>query len=58
VLSVGLHPRLIGRPGYIKALRVFLQKARATPQVWFATRSEIAERCAVQQRDRAPAAPR
>jgi peptidoglycan/xylan/chitin deacetylase (PgdA/CDA1 family) len=42
VLSVGLHPRLIGRPGYIKALRDFLGHAHATPHAWIATRGEIA----------------
>jgi peptidoglycan/xylan/chitin deacetylase (PgdA/CDA1 family) len=57
VLSVGLHPRLIGRPGSIKALRVFLEKARATPQVWFATRSEIAEHWGGQQPAGASAVP-
>jgi len=51
VLSVGLHPRLIGRPAYIKALRIFLEKACATPKVWFATRSEIAAHWAGQQDD-------
>jgi peptidoglycan/xylan/chitin deacetylase (PgdA/CDA1 family) len=42
VLSVGLHPRLIGRPAYIKALRTFLTFATGTPPTWFATRAEIA----------------
>lgn len=41
VLSVGLHPRLIGRPGYVRALRDFVVRAQAMP-VWIATRGEIA----------------
>ncbi|HEX6869888.1 MAG TPA: polysaccharide deacetylase family protein [Micromonosporaceae bacterium] len=41
VLSVGLHPRLIGRPAAIMALRRFLTFATQRP-VWFATRAEIA----------------
>ncbi|MCA4134025.1 polysaccharide deacetylase family protein [Arthrobacter sp. M4] len=40
VMSVGLHPRLIGRPAYAVALDRFLESARAQ-KVWFATREEI-----------------
>jgi len=39
VLSVGLHPRIIGRPAYIRALDDFLTEASAT--AWIAPRSEI-----------------
>lgn len=42
VLSVGLHPRLIGRPGLIGGLRTFLREAQ-NYHVWFATRAEIAQ---------------
>jgi peptidoglycan/xylan/chitin deacetylase (PgdA/CDA1 family) len=42
VLSVGLHPRLVGRPAYIKALRAFLAYATGPVATWFATRAEIA----------------
>ena len=43
MMSVGLHCRLIGRPGRIEALRHFLEYARAHDDVWFATRAEIAD---------------
>nr|WP_228501189.1 polysaccharide deacetylase family protein [Nocardioides agariphilus] len=42
MLSVGLHPRIIGRPGRIKALRDFIAYARSHDGVWFATREQIA----------------
>jgi allantoinase len=41
VMSVGLHPRLIGRPGLINGLRSFLREARKS-NAWIAPRSEIA----------------
>lgn len=40
VMSVGLHPRLIGRPAYAGALDKFLTYAQTQP-VWFAAREEI-----------------
>ncbi|MFD1211867.1 polysaccharide deacetylase family protein [Arthrobacter sp. GCM10027362] len=40
VLSVGLHPRLIGRPAYAAALDRFLAQACGSG-AWFATREEI-----------------
>lgn len=40
VLSVGLHPRLIGRPAWTGGLRTFLRHARARG-AWIATRAEI-----------------
>ena len=43
MLSVGLHCRLIGRPGRIMALKRFLDYARGFSDVWFATRLQIAE---------------
>ncbi|MEX2518652.1 MAG: allantoinase PuuE [Paracoccaceae bacterium] len=43
MLSIGLHCRLIGRPGRIMALRRFLDHARAHEGVWFARRIEIAK---------------
>jgi putative urate catabolism protein len=43
MMSIGLHCRLIGRPGRIKALARFLEYARSHEQVWFATREQIAE---------------
>lgn len=42
VLSVGLHPRLIGRPAYIGALESLLRRAREKG-AWIATRQQIAE---------------
>ncbi|MEZ2388049.1 polysaccharide deacetylase family protein [bacterium RCC_150] len=40
VMSVGLHPRLIGRPAYAGALDRFLAHARGEA-AWLATREEI-----------------
>ncbi len=42
MMSVGLHPRLIGRPGRIAGLERFLEHARATDHVWLARRMDIA----------------
>lgn len=43
MLSVGLHTRMIGRPGRIGGLEAFLDHALAREGVWFATRAEIAQ---------------
>jgi peptidoglycan/xylan/chitin deacetylase (PgdA/CDA1 family) len=42
MMSIGLHPRMVGRPGRIRALREFFHHAKQYPDVWFATREEIA----------------
>ena len=42
MFSVGLHCRLIGRPGKIAGLKRFLDYARMHKDVWFARRIEIA----------------
>ena len=42
MMSVGLHCRLIGRPGRVAGLRRFLDHARAHEGVWFARRIDIA----------------
>jgi OHCU decarboxylase len=42
MFSIGLHCRLIGRPGKIAGLKRFLDYARAKGDVWFATRGDIA----------------
>ncbi|MFD0909478.1 allantoinase PuuE [Ruegeria arenilitoris] len=42
MLSIGLHCRLIGRPGRVMALKRFLDYARGFSDVWFATRLQIA----------------
>ena len=42
MMSVGLHLRIIGRPGRIGGLERFLAHAAARPGVWFARRDAIA----------------
>ncbi len=42
MMSIGLHCRLIGRPGRIMALRRFMDYAQSHKDVWFARRIEIA----------------
>ena len=42
MMSVGLHPKSIGRPGRIGGLDRFLAYVREYPDVWFAPRTEIA----------------
>ncbi len=44
MMSLGLHLRVIGRPGRIWALERFLAHVAAHDGVWIATRREIAER--------------
>jgi OHCU decarboxylase len=43
MFSIGLHCRLIGRPGKIAGLIRFLDYAAKHDAVWFATRSQIAD---------------
>lgn len=43
MMSIGLHCRLVGRPGRIQALKRFLAHVRGHPDVWFATRLQIAQ---------------
>ena len=43
MMSVGLHCRMIGRPGRIGSLDKFIAYAKEFPGVWFATRAEIAQ---------------
>ena len=43
MMSLGLHLRIIGRPGRIWALRAFLDHVAGKPQVWIATRARIAD---------------
>lgn len=43
MMSIGLHPKIIGRAGRTVALSKFLAYARGFPDVWFATREEIAK---------------
>lgn len=42
MLSIGLHCRLIGRPGRVMALRRFMEYAQSHADVWFARRIDIA----------------
>ena len=42
MMSVGLHPRVSGRPGRSRVLERFLQYSKGFPDVWFARRSDIA----------------
>ena len=43
MMSIGLHCRLIGRPGRAAALQRFIDYANTHDDVWFATREEIAD---------------
>jgi len=43
MMSIGLHCRLVGRPGRVRALERFIAHAMGHPDVWFATRLQIAE---------------
>jgi len=54
MMSIGLHCRLMGRPGRAIALQRFLEHARAHEGVWFATRLDIARHWAKEH----PYAPR
>lgn len=46
MMSLGLHLRIIGRPGRIWAFEEFLRHATAHDGVWIATRREIAQHLA------------
>ncbi len=43
ILSIGLHCRIVGRPGRAAALRRAIEHMQAHEGVWFATRLQIAE---------------
>ena len=43
MMSVGIHPRVTGRPGKSKVLEQFIQYAKSHPDVWFARRGDIAK---------------
>jgi hypothetical protein len=42
MMSIGLHPRILGRPGRARALKLFFDDARQYPDVWFARREDTA----------------
>ena len=48
VMSLGLHLRIIGRPGRIGAFEKFLSYVSGKPDVWYATRRAIAEHFAAE----------
>jgi len=43
MMNIGLHCRLIGRPGRVQALRRFIDYAQSKSDVWFARRIDIAK---------------
>lgn len=43
MLSIGLHCRLIGRPGRLAALKRFVEYVQQHDRVWFARREDIAK---------------
>ncbi len=42
MMSIGIHPRLTGRPGRIAGLTRFLEHVHTIGRVWFARRMDIA----------------
>jgi peptidoglycan/xylan/chitin deacetylase (PgdA/CDA1 family) len=42
MMSLGLHLRIIGRPGRATALKAFLDHVKSKPGVWIASRAKIA----------------
>lgn len=56
MMSIGLHPRIIGRAGRIRALRKFVEHARQYSDVWFTTREDIARAWIEREGAGAPAA--
>jgi putative urate catabolism protein len=55
MMSVGLHCRLVGRPGRLASLERFLRYAAKKPKVWFARRIDIARHWLEQHPYRPPA---
>lgn len=43
MMSVGLHNRIVGRPGRFAGLLRFIDYVKDKPDVWFCTRAQIAE---------------
>lgn len=43
MMSVGMHARILGRPGRIMAMRRFLEYVKTFDNVWLCTRREIAD---------------
>ncbi len=42
MMSIGMHCRILGKPGRIMAMRRFLEYVKSFDDVWFATRGDIA----------------
>ncbi|XPV68569.1 MAG: allantoinase PuuE [Halarcobacter sp.] len=42
MMSIGMHCRILGKPGRIMAMRRFLEYVKGFDDVWFATRGDIA----------------
>jgi len=57
MMSIGLHCRLVGRPGRAAALARFLDYVVARERVWLATRLDIARHWHREHRSLATAAP-
>lgn len=47
MLSIGMHCRLLGRPGRLASLQRFIEYVKGHEAVWFARRDEIAKHWAV-----------
>ena len=45
MMSIGLHPRIIGRPGRIRGLESLLEYITAKKRAWITNRIEIAKFC-------------
>ena len=45
MMSIGLHPRIIGRPGRIGGLKSFLKYIKKKQNIWIPRRIEIAKFC-------------
>ena len=43
MMSVGMHCRLLGRPGRFKALQKFLDYVQSHEKVWICRRGDIAQ---------------
>ncbi len=54
MMSIGLHCRLIGRPGRVQALRRFIEYAKGHANVWFPRRIDIAGHWAAEHPAPAP----
>ncbi len=48
MMSLGVHLRIIGRPGRIRVFERFLEHVQRKSNVWFATRKQIADHFAAQ----------